>query len=101
FYTKVRPAGWGWRRQRERTGIPPGQDLGLDAQRVVAASFVLFGAMFSVGGFLLLRSLTGWVWLILGVLAWFWLQQLDKRAIPPMLRPGLVDQTDGPGEWGD
>ncbi|MEA5417606.1 sodium:solute symporter family protein [Spirulina sp. CCNP1310] len=94
FYTKVRPAGWGWRRQRERTGIPPGQDLGLDVQRVIAASLILFGAMFSVGGFLLLRSLTGWVWLIIGVLAWFWLQALDKRAIPPMLRPGLEDQGD-------
>lgn len=101
FYTKVRPAGWGWRRQRERTGIPPGQDLGLDAQRVVAASLVLFGAMFSVGGFLLLRSLTGWVWLIIGVLAWFWLQALDKRSVPAMLRPGLEDQAGSQGEWDD
>jgi Na+/proline symporter len=92
FYCKVRPAGIGWRRQRERTGIAPIQNLKLDSLRVIAATFVLFGAMFSVGGFLLLRSLTGWVWLILGILAWFWLRKLDQQVIPPMPRPGLDDR---------
>ncbi len=91
FYCKVRPAGIGWRRQRERTGIAPIQNLKLDSLRVIAATFVLFGAMFSVGGFLLLRSLTGWVWLIIGILAWFWLRKLDQQVIPPMPRPGLED----------
>ncbi|WP_072622783.1 sodium:solute symporter family protein [Spirulina major] len=92
FYCKVRPAGIGWRRQRERTGIAPIQNLKLDSLRVIAATFVLFGAMFSVGGFLLLRSLTGWIWLILGILAWFWLRKLDQQVIPPMPRPGLDDR---------
>src|SRR5690606_20133157 len=33
FYTRVRPGGPGWRRQRARTGLPPAQDLGKDLLR--------------------------------------------------------------------
>ncbi|MEO1402233.1 MAG: sodium:solute symporter family protein [Cyanobacteria bacterium J06635_1] len=91
FYTKVRPGGPGWQRQRQRTKLRPLQNLGLDAQRVGAALLLLFGAMFAVGGFLLLKSLTGWLSLIIAVLGGWWLRRLDKQPIMPIPRPGLED----------
>jgi Na+/proline symporter len=91
FYRRVRPAGPGWQRQRSRTGIVPAQDLGLDLQRTLAALLLLFGAMFGLGGFLLLQSLTGWFWLITAVIGGVWLRQLNKTPIVPMPRPGLDD----------
>ncbi|MEC4894450.1 MAG: sodium:solute symporter family protein [Oscillatoria sp. PMC 1051.18] len=91
FYRRVRPGGWGWKRQQERTGLQPVQNLNLDILRVVVATFVLFGAMFAIGGFLLLEPLTGWVSLIIGIVAWFWLRQLNKKKVLPMPRPGLDD----------
>ena len=91
FYTKVRPGGPGWSKQRERTGIMPQQNLNLDIQRVLAAILLLFGAMLAVGGFLLLQSLTGWISLVIAVAGGFWLRQLDKRPNFPMGRPGTED----------
>ena len=91
FYRRVRPSGWGWRRQEARTGIPPGQDLQKDILRVLAAIFLLFGLMLAVGGFLLLQPLTGWISLIAAVVGGFWLRALNKRKIKPMPRPGLDD----------
>lgn len=91
FYTKVRPGGPGWKRQRDRTGIPPQQNLSLDIQRVFAALFLLFGSMFAVGGFLLLQSLTGWISLIAAVGGGFWLRHLSKRPSFPVPRPGTED----------
>ncbi|GAB4141840.1 MAG: Na+:solute symporter [Cyanobacteria bacterium J069] len=76
FYTKIRPGGPGWARQRSRTGLPPAQDLRKDLLRTLAASFLLFGAMFGIGGFLLLKPWTGWVSLIVAVLGWVWLRKL-------------------------
>ena len=55
FYRKVRPGGPGWQRQQERTGLPPLISLRRSLQRTAAAVCVLFGAMFAVGGALLLR----------------------------------------------
>jgi hypothetical protein len=91
FYRRVRPSGWGWRRQAKRTGVPPGQNLQNDIQRVLAAILLLFGLMLSVGGFLLLRPTTGWIALIIGVIGGFWLRRLNKKPIKPMPRPGLDD----------
>ncbi len=91
FYRRVRPSGWGWRRQEARTGIPPGQDLQKDILRVLAAILLLFGLMLAVGGFLLLQPLTGWISLICAVIGGFWLRHLNKRKIKPMPRPGLDD----------
>jgi SSS family solute:Na+ symporter len=76
FYAKIRPGGPGWARQRSRTGLPPAQDLRKDLLRTLAASFLLFGAMFAIGGFLLLKSLTGWVSLVVAVLGGVWLRRL-------------------------
>ncbi len=76
FYTKIRPGGPGWAKQRSRTGLPPAQDLRKDLLRTLAACFLLFGAMFAIGGFLLLKPITGWVSLIVAVLGGVWLRRL-------------------------
>ncbi|MEM6501689.1 MAG: sodium:solute symporter family protein [Cyanobacteria bacterium P01_C01_bin.89] len=80
FYAKVRPGGPGWSRQRQRTGIVPAQSLKLDLQRVVASLFVLFGSMFALGGFLLLKGITGFVALAIAIIAFQWLRTLSRRA---------------------
>ncbi|NEO26736.1 MAG: Na+:solute symporter, partial [Kamptonema sp. SIO4C4] len=81
FYRQVRPGGPGWRRQQIRTGLYPEQSLGLDALKVVAATFVLFGVMFATGGFLLLQPVMGWVSLILAVLGGVALRSLNRRQV--------------------
>ena len=91
FYAKVRPGGPGWETQRRRTGLRPLQNLGLEGQRVVAAVLLLFGSIFTVGGFLLLRSLTGWLALLIAVGGGFWLKSLNKQPIFPTPRPGTED----------
>lgn len=92
FYRRVRPGGVGWKRQQQRTGILPDRPLGHDLLKVAAATILLFGAMFAIGGFLLLQPLTGWLALILATLSGFWLRQLSKRRVLPMPRPGLDDE---------
>ncbi|MEM8832825.1 MAG: sodium:solute symporter family protein [Cyanobacteria bacterium P01_G01_bin.19] len=89
FYTRVQPGGIGWERQRARTGIEPAQSLAQDSLKVVAASLLLFGSMFAIGGFLLLQSLTGWISTVVAVLGGFWLRQLNKHKPISMPRPGL------------
>ena len=89
FYAKVQPGGIGWQRQKERTGIEPAQDLVRDLFKVIAASLLLFGSMFAIGGFLLLQSLTGWISLIVAVVGGFWLRQLNRHKPISMPRPGL------------
>lgn len=83
FYRQARPGGPGWRRQRDRTDLAPAQDLAKDIQRVLASILLMFGAMFAIGGFLLLQSITGWVSLIAAVVGGIWLRQLNKsKALP-------------------
>ncbi len=55
FYARVRPGGPGWRRQRERTGLEPIQNLWFDVQRIMAGLLLLFGLMFTVGSAVLVR----------------------------------------------
>lgn len=76
FYRRVRPGGPGWKRQRERTGLAPAQDLGRDIQRVIAALFLLFGAMFAVGGLVMLRFTLAAGMTITAILGWAWLSRL-------------------------
>jgi len=92
FYRQVRPSGWGWRRQRDRTGLAPAQDLSKDIKMVLASILLLFGTMFAIGGFLLLQPLTGWISLVTAVVGWMWLRQIGKVKPLPMPRPGLDDQ---------
>ncbi len=91
FYAKIRPGGPGWGRQRQRTGLRPLQNLGLEGQRIVAALMLLFGSMFTVGGFLLLRSLTGWIALLIAVVGGVWLRYLNKQPVFSTPRPGVED----------
>jgi solute:Na+ symporter, SSS family len=91
FYRRVRPAGPGWKKQRDRTGLAPVQDLGTDLKRVLAAIVLMFGSMFAIGGFLLLQPLTGWISLIAAVAGWMGLRQLNKSKVLAVPRPGLDD----------
>lgn len=81
FYSKVRPGGPGWSRQRDRTGLPPAQSLKLDLQRVIAGIFVLFGGMFALGGFLLMKGLTGFIALAIAIISLQWLRGLTKNTL--------------------
>ena len=80
FYTRVRPGGIGWQKQQARTGLNPEQSLVADLVKAIAAILFLFGLMFTVGGFLLLQTVTGWCSLIITVLSGFWLRKLSKKA---------------------
>ncbi|MEL6813885.1 MAG: sodium:solute symporter family protein [Cyanobacteria bacterium J06598_3] len=91
FYAKVRPGGPGWENQQQQTGLRPQQNLKLDSQRVLASLLLLFGSMFTVGGFLLFQSLTGWVSLVTAVVGGYWLRQLNKQPLMPIPRPGTED----------
>ncbi len=91
FYRRVQPGGIGWKLQRERTGIPATDDLKRDILRVLASILLLFGSMFSIGGFLLLQSLNGWIYLIIAVIGGFWLRKLSKKPPLAIPRPGLEE----------
>jgi solute:Na+ symporter, SSS family len=82
FYRRVRPGGPGWKRQRERTGLPPAQDLASDLQRVAAGILILFGSMFAVGSVLLFRWTTLGVMLTAAVAGLVWLKTLGP-SVPP------------------
>jgi hypothetical protein len=84
FYARVRPGGPGWRIQRERTGIPPAQDLGRDSLRIIAGLMVLFGLMFGVGGLVLLRWKTMIVMAVIAILGFVWLRILGPVEIAPL-----------------
>jgi SSS family solute:Na+ symporter len=76
FYRRVRPGGPGWRRVRERTGVPPAQDLACDLKRVLAALMILFGLMFLIGGVLFLRWGTAAAMAVTALAGWLWLRHL-------------------------
>lgn len=85
FYARIRPGGPGWRRQRERTGLSPVQDLSADIQRVLAGLMILFGLMFAVGGVIFLRwSVFLWMAAI-AVVGLLWLRHLGPEAVAPEL----------------
>ncbi len=89
FYLRVRPAGIGWRKQQLATGVTPLQNLTLDLMKVIASLFLLFGTLFALGGFLLLKPLTGWLCLIVAVAGGWWLRKLERVYPLPQKRPGL------------
>ncbi|MFW6078215.1 MAG: sodium:solute symporter family protein [Gemmatimonadota bacterium] len=88
FYRRVRPGGPGWRRQRDRTGVPAAEDLGRDLVRVVAALMILFGAMFAIGGALLLRWPVFAAMTVLALAGGIWLRALGRpESAPPLPEP--------------
>ncbi|MEM9949549.1 MAG: sodium:solute symporter family protein [Cyanobacteria bacterium P01_D01_bin.36] len=91
FYAKVRPGGPGWKAQRQRTGLRSLQNLSLAGRKIIAALLLLFGSMFTVGGFLLFQQLTGWLSLIIAVGGGSWLNLLNKQQPFLTPRPGTED----------
>jgi solute:Na+ symporter, SSS family len=83
FYGRVRPGGPGWKRQRERTGIPAAQDLGCDLRRVAAGVMILFGLMFAVGSVVLYRWTTLAVTLVVAAVGFVWLKALGPSVVRP------------------
>jgi Na+/proline symporter len=84
FYRRVRPGGPGWRRQRERTGIPPAQRLGHDVQRILAGLLLLFGLMFAVGSVVLLRWGSLAAMAAMAALGAVWLRALGPAQEAPL-----------------
>jgi hypothetical protein len=93
FYTRVRPGGPGWRRQRERTGVQPAQDLRRDSQRVLAGILILFGSMFAIGGLLLYRWATMIVMAVMAVIGLVWLRALGPTEIAPAMKEAPTHPT--------
>jgi Na+/proline symporter len=88
FYARVRPGGPGWKRQRERTGLAPAQDLSRDVLRTVAGLMILFGLMFAIGAALLFRWGTLAAMLALAIAGGVWLRALGRpMSAPPMPEP--------------
>ncbi len=58
FYRRVRPSGPGWRHVRKQTRIEPDLPLSMSVARTVAATLLLFGTMFALGGGVLLDGRT-------------------------------------------
>jgi solute:Na+ symporter, SSS family len=97
FYTRVRPGGPGWKRQRERTGLEPAQELKHDILRVVAGLMLIFGLMFAVGSALLLRWGTLVAMSIIAFAGWLWLTKLGPaKSAPPMPEPPTHPAPGGP-----
>jgi solute:Na+ symporter, SSS family len=88
FYKRVRPGGIGWKVVRERTGVPQAQSLSHDVQRVMAAIMILFGLMFFVGGFVLVRYSSALGWGVVAVIGFVWLRWLGPQPeAPPTPEP--------------
>jgi Na+/proline symporter len=81
FYRRVRPGGPGWKRQRQRTGLPAAQNLGRDILRVLAGLMLLFGLLFGIGGIVLLRWGTAGAMGALAIAGGLWLRRL--RGVDP------------------
>jgi Na+/proline symporter len=60
FVRQVRPAGPGWKRWRQRTGVEPPESLLDLIIQLVLSCLVLFGGLLGLGGFLLQQPLWGW-----------------------------------------
>ncbi|MEX1187353.1 MAG: sodium:solute symporter family protein [Gemmatimonadaceae bacterium] len=81
FYRRVRPGGPGWKRQRERTGEAPVQNLAADIQRVGAGVMILFGLMFATGALLLYRWTTLVAMLVMTVVGLLWLRRSGASSV--------------------
>ena len=82
FYRRVRPGGPGWRAVRARTGLTPDTPLGRALMRTVAATLLLFGAMFALGGALLLEPRTAVPAALVASVGLIGIYVLGRRARP-------------------
>ncbi len=81
FYRHIRPGGRGWYLQQQITGLKPAQSLKVDLLKVFSALLILFGSMFTVGGFLLLQPITGSISFIFAVVGGVCLKNLKGKEI--------------------
>jgi SSS family solute:Na+ symporter len=95
FYRRVRPGGPGWRRQRQRTGVAPAQDLGHDVLRACAGLLVILGLMLAVG-FAVLMDWPGVA--VTGVVAAAGVVWLRRLGAARTGAPGEAPAT-GPASW--
>ncbi len=79
FYRRVRPPGPGWARVRARVGVEPDTSLRFALARTVAASLLLFGSLFAVGGGLLLEPGTWVPATLVALVGWGGLATLRSR----------------------
>lgn len=99
FYRKVRPGGPGWKRQRAATGLEPVQALGLSVMQTFLAALVLFGLMFGLGGFLLLKPLIGLLnvgMALVGFVGLLAIRRRERRRLA-LIDPVVVDPVGHPG----
>ncbi len=90
FYLRARPGGPGWKRQRERTGVEPLQDLSRDLWSTLFGIGFIFGAMFAVGGVLLLRWGAAAIAALVAIVSWFLLRSVRRGT-----GTGMFDVDDG------
>ena len=81
FYKHIRPGGRGWYIQQQQTGLQPSQNLKLDLLKVLAAILIMFGSMFTLGGFLLLQPITGLVSVISIIFGGMLLKGLKRKEV--------------------
>ena len=81
FYRHIRPGGRGWYIQQQQTGLQPSQNLKLDLLKVLAAILIMFGSMFTLGGFLLLQPITGLVSVISIIFGGMLLKGLKRKEV--------------------
>jgi len=83
FYRRVRPGGPGWSRFRTRTGIESDAPLRYDLIRTLFAALLLFGAMFALGGALLIEPVTALISALIAVLGLVGLYRYRYRDVRP------------------
>ena len=84
FYAKVRPAGPGWARIRQRSGLGPSPDSPtLSLMGWVLALAAIYGALFATGGFLYAETLPALAWTVITALAVIGLVIIAKIAWRP------------------
>jgi Na+/proline symporter len=80
FYTKVRPAGPGWRQIREETGLPASDDsLPLAFLGWTLGVLTVYGALFGTGSLLYGRTSIAVFWLATCGICAIWLSRLLPR----------------------
>jgi SSS family solute:Na+ symporter len=88
FYTKVRPAGPGWRDIRAETGLPPSQDsLPQAFLGWTLGVMMVYGALFGTGSLLYGRMGIAAFWLVTCVICALWL----ARLLPDLWRDRTAD----------
>ena len=103
FYRLVRPAGPGWSKLRAETGLPPSPDsLPQAFLGWIAGCVFVYSALFGAGSFLYGKTAQGTVWLVLFVIATWYLARLLPRlwsasedaVEPPILARVGAEQDD-------